>query len=101
MLAEEPNVPPMTKTAIPATAPARERGGGMTTVAVVVAAIVGAGCASAPTTGATVGPRATTAADYYPLERGWKWGYAIETGGETGFKAFTVLERTPDTAILQ
>lgn len=70
---------------------------------VMLPVLLAAACASTPATGAAVasGGRARTAEDYYPLQPGWKWGYDIETGGETGFKAFAVLERTADTAILQ
>jgi hypothetical protein len=47
-------------------------------------------------------PLATrTAADFYPFELGWKWAYDLEKDGQHMLAVYAVLERTPDTAIVQ
>src|SRR5213592_2747442 len=59
------------------------------------------GCASAPSSSPS-GPaarRPESAADYYPLEPGWKWAYDLERNGEHMLAVYQVLERLPDGAI--
>jgi hypothetical protein len=41
------------------------------------------------------------AADYYPLDRGWKWAYDLEKDGQKILALYAVLERSPDTAVIQ
>jgi hypothetical protein len=42
-----------------------------------------------------------SAADFYPLALGWKWAYDLEKDGQKILAVYSVLERTPDTAIVQ
>jgi hypothetical protein len=60
-----------------------------------------AGCATtaAPTTPAVT--KTQSAADYYPLDVGWKWAYDLDRQGEHMLAVYAVLERTSDTAIVQ
>ena len=61
----------------------------------------GGGCAtSAPSTPAEIA-KDRVAADYYPLDAGWKWAYDLERQGEHMLAVYAVLERTPDAAIVQ
>jgi hypothetical protein len=59
------------------------------------------GCATVP--GATTSRSATVlaAADYYPMDAGWKWAYDLERQGEHMLAVYAVLERTLDTVIIQ
>lgn len=70
------------------------------TLVLGVAAAAG-GCATqAP--GASAEPtKPRLAGDYYPLDAGWKWAYDLERQGENMLAVYAVLERTPDTAIVQ
>ena len=65
-------------------------------------AMFAAGCAStsAPSKSAP-SAKGATAADYYPLEPGWKWAYDLERNGEHMLAVYQVLERVPDAAIVQ
>lgn len=64
-------------------------------------AVVGAGCATAPAPSAGQASRTRVAADFYPLDAGWKWAYDVERQGEHLLAVYAVLERTPDAAIVQ
>lgn len=68
---------------------------------VLVAIATSAGCATAPTAAARAPAQPTVAADYYPLEPGWKWAYEVERDGDRILAVYAVLERTPDTAVIQ
>jgi hypothetical protein len=68
-------------------------------LAVVVLAPLG--CATAPTSVPAGDVKAHVAADYYPLDAGWKWAYDLERSGDHMLAVYTVLERTPDAAIVQ
>src|SRR6185369_12229455 len=69
--------------------------------ALAVAAL--AGCATGAGSPAVVAPPAQKlrAADYYPLDRGWRWAYDLVKDGQKILAMYGVLERTPDTAIVQ
>jgi hypothetical protein len=69
---------------------------------VLVAALV-SGCASTTTTKApaAVAQKDLRAADYYPLEPGWRWAYDLEKDGDKMLAVYSVLERTADTATIQ
>jgi len=58
-------------------------------------------CASAPRGPAAAPARSTTAADYFPLDAGWKWAYELERDGQHLLAVYAVLERMPDGAIVQ
>jgi hypothetical protein len=63
---------------------------------------VAGGCATAPATQGVAGPaRSFTAADYYPLNLGWKWAYDLEKDGQKMLALYAVVERTADTATVQ
>lgn len=65
-------------------------------------ASVSAGCASSSAGAGAHTPRANLkAADYYPLDRGWKWAYDLEKDGQKILAVYAVLERTGDTAVVQ
>ena len=66
----------------------------------VVLAGLGA-CASAPSKPTTDPPKGLTALDYFPLDSGWKWAYDLDKDGDHGLATYAVLERTPNTAIVQ
>jgi hypothetical protein len=72
---------------------------------VVLLAGPGAGllaCATAPTVGRTeTGPPPEDAAQYYPLENGWRWAYEIEKGGEKILAVYAVVQRSGRVAILR
>src|SRR4051812_37580968 len=74
----------------------------MSALAVLVA-LTPVGCASetAGSGAAVTPPRSLRAADYYPLDRGWRWAYDLEKDGQKILAMYGVLERTPDTAIVQ
>lgn len=59
------------------------------------------GCATGPAAPAASTARAQTAAEYYPLDAGWKWAYDLERDGTHLLAVYAVLERTPDTAIVE
>jgi len=69
----------------------------------VLAVVAIAGCATAAGDGggAVVPRRNFKAADYYPLDRGWRWAYDLEKDGQKILAMYGVLERTPDTAIVE
>lgn len=68
---------------------------------VVLAAGVLAGCATTPPSAPAAAAKAHEAADYYPLDAGWKWAYDLERAGDKMLAVYAVLERTMDTAIIQ
>ena len=77
-----------------------------TIAVVVVASAMGTagavvGCASTPSPESRSAERTFAAADYYPLQPGWKWAYDLEREGQHMLAVYSVLERTPDTAIVQ
>jgi hypothetical protein len=59
-----------------------------------------AGCAGTSQT-APAPARTLGAADYYPLQPGWKWAYDLEKDGEHILAIYAVLERTPEVAIVR
>ena len=64
--------------------------------------VVGPSCATTSAPSPTGAPdKARVAADFYPLEPGWKWAYDLEKEGQHMLAVYSVLERTPDTAIVQ
>jgi hypothetical protein len=66
------------------------------------ALLCGPGCASTSAAAPVAPPRANlTAADLYPLDKGWKWAYDVEKDGQTILAMYAVLERTNDTATVQ
>lgn len=64
-----------------------------------LAALVG--CATAPGSTSADVAKGRVAADYYPLDPGWKWAYDLERQGEHMLAVYSVLERTPNAAIVQ
>jgi hypothetical protein len=48
---------------------------------------------------APLGP--VSAADYYPLQPGWKWSYDIEKDGQHVLAFYSVVERAGDSATVQ
>jgi hypothetical protein len=72
-------------------------------LAVLLAGVVGvSSCATGgPAQRSSAPLEARTAADFYPLEPGWKWAYDLEKDGQHMLAVYAVLERTPDTAIVQ
>lgn len=68
---------------------------------VLALAVAAFGCASAPSSKPAAPAKVGTAADYYPLDAGWKWAYDLDREGEHMLAVYAVLERTPDTAIVQ
>jgi hypothetical protein len=60
-----------------------------------------AGCATTPAPTSVLLPQARTADDYYPLQAGWKWAYDLQRDADHLLAVYAVLERTPDTAIVQ
>ena len=60
------------------------------------------GCATAPApAGTQAAARGASAADYFPLEAGWKWAYDLDRSGEHILAVYQVLERISDAAIVQ
>lgn len=59
------------------------------------------GCATTQTPAGGGAPKGVTAADFYPLDAGWKWAYDLDRQGEHILAVYSVLERTPDSAIVQ
>ncbi|MES1204603.1 MAG: hypothetical protein ABUS79_01575, partial [Pseudomonadota bacterium] len=59
------------------------------------------GCAAGPSATPAEATKARLAADYYPLDMGWKWAYDLERQGEHMLAVYAVLERTPESAIVQ
>jgi hypothetical protein len=78
----------------------RSRFGGCLAVLALSAAAV-AGCASSPPPATPAPLKATSAADYFPLEPGWKWAYELEREGQHMLAVYSVLERVPEGAIVQ
>jgi hypothetical protein len=74
-------------------------------VAVIAfAAAAGAcGCATEGAGRSSAGPPPAnlTASDYYPLDSGWKWAYDLEKEGQKILAVYAVVERGPDTAVIQ
>jgi hypothetical protein len=59
-------------------------------------------CATASVAGGTaVPPASLVAGDYYPLNVGWKWSYEVERDGQKILAFYSVLERTPQGAVVQ
>jgi hypothetical protein len=79
------------------------RGAGVALTAWAASVVLCAvGCASAPAPSkSAAAAKGATAADYYPLEPGWKWAYDLERSGEHMLAVYQVLERVPDAAIVQ
>ena len=48
-----------------------------------------------------VPPVPLTAAEYYPLQAGWKWSYDIEKDGQHILAFYAVVERVGDSATVQ
>ncbi|HEY4395429.1 MAG TPA: hypothetical protein VGP64_15265 [Polyangia bacterium] len=64
--------------------------------------LVGVGCATTGGTSNDIKPRSNlTAADFYPLQPGWKWAYDVEKDGMNILATYAVLERNGDTAVVQ
>jgi hypothetical protein len=65
-------------------------------------AALAAGCASgAGGTSAAHPSRSWAAADYFPLQVGWKWAYDLEKDGEKILAVYAVVERAADSAVVQ
>lgn len=84
------------------------RGGGraawglLVAAACIAAALGHGGCATTSNSGGPAAlPASTAALDYYPLNIGWKWSYEVERDGEKILAFYSVLERTPNGAIVQ
>ncbi len=59
------------------------------------------GCATtAPSTGAS-GPPSEVALDYYPLFPNWGWAYEIEREGTKVLALYSVIQRSPDLAVVK
>jgi hypothetical protein len=68
----------------------------------VLVGLVGVGCATTGGTSNDIKPRSNlTAADFYPLQPGWKWAYDVEKDGMNILATYAVLERNGDTAVVQ
>ncbi|HVR64668.1 MAG TPA: hypothetical protein VMU50_22365 [Polyangia bacterium] len=60
------------------------------------------GCAGGSTAVAPDSPPVPlAAAEYYPLQPGWKWSYDIEKDGQHILAFYAVVSRSGDTAIVQ
>jgi hypothetical protein len=64
-------------------------------------ALTGCGTTAPPAAAVTVRPQDLHAADFYPLDAGWRWAYDIEKDGQKMLAMYTALERTADTATVQ
>jgi len=74
----------------------------LTVSALALVAGFAASCASTPAPSKSTGvAKAASAADYYPLEPGWKWAYDLDRSGEHMLAVYQVLERVPDAVIVQ
>jgi hypothetical protein len=63
--------------------------------------LAGGGCATTDASAAKhVARTGLTAADYYPLDEGWKWAYDLEKDGEKILGIYAVIERTADGATI-
>lgn len=75
------------------------------TATVTLVGLALAACAGCATSGAALAPPPPrtnlSAADLYPLDLGWKWAYDLEKDGQTMLAMYAVLERSPDTAVVQ
>jgi hypothetical protein len=68
----------------------------------VVGALLFVGCASGSTASTPETPPVPLiAAEYYPLQPGWKWSYDIEKDGQHILAFYSVVSRTGDTATVQ
>jgi len=69
----------------------------------LLALAAGGGCATAGGDAGALPPQPKNlhAVDYYPLTPGWRWAYDLEKDGQSMLAMYAVLERTPDTAIVQ
>ena len=75
---------------------------GVVRLTVLLAGLCVMSCSTARPARRASAPLTTrTAADFYPLELGWKWAYDLEKEGQNMLAVYAVLERTPDTAIIQ
>lgn len=72
----------------------------LTTLALPLSSLV-TGCASSRVVPSAPVARTVLASDYYPLDAGWKWAYDLERQGDHMLAVYSVLERTPESAILQ
>lgn len=75
---------------------------GLCGIGLLLSALPQLGCATgavATTPDASSGP--VTAADYYPLQAGWKWSYDIERDGQHILAFYAVVDRNGDTATVQ
>ncbi|HVV48326.1 MAG TPA: hypothetical protein VHO06_01585 [Polyangia bacterium] len=69
---------------------------------VVVVGLLAVGCATSGAASNDIKPRPNlTAADFYPLQPGWKWAYDVEKDGVNILATYAVLQRTGDTAVVQ
>jgi hypothetical protein len=67
-----------------------------------LAGLVVSGCAAGGGGGAAAHPsKGWTAADYFPLQVGWKWAYDLEKDGEKILAVYAVVERAADSAVVQ
>jgi hypothetical protein len=74
------------------------------TLARVAAVILSVGLACSTTRPAdrpTGAPPPEDAAEYYPLNAGWRWAYDIEKGGQQILAIYAVVQRDGDTAVMQ
>jgi hypothetical protein len=58
-------------------------------------------CATAPAANRPAEPPPEDAAEYYPLQSGWKWAYEIDRAGETILAVYAVVQRNGAVAVLQ
>jgi hypothetical protein len=81
----------------------RLRGGAALLLALLAPALVASGGCAATSGGAPGSPpaRSSSAADYYPLDPGWKWAYDLEKDGQKMLALYAVVERSADTAVIQ
>jgi len=71
-------------------------------VGVMLAALPQLGCASGSAAATPDTPAVPlTAAEYYPLQAGWKWSYDIEKDGQHILAFYAVTSRNGDTATVQ
>jgi len=68
--------------------------------ATALAALSGCATASSSVSSGASG-KPLGAGDYYPLSPGWKWAYDLVKDDQPMLATYAVLERTPDTAIVQ
>jgi len=73
--------------------------GGLVLLALSASAALG--CASSPPPAAPAPQKAATAADYFPLDLGWKWAYELNREGQHMLAVYSVLERVAEGAVVQ